>query len=468
MSQVSIKKNFVYKSILTTSSYLVAFVTFPYVSRVLGVEKLGLVNFVDNTASYYLLFATMGINILGVREIAKVKTNINKRNAIYSSLLGLNILFTIFTLLIYMVCILMVPKFYQYKELFYIGTAKILFTAFIVEWFFSGIEDFKYISIRSIVVKCLYMASVFLFVKGKDDYMLYWILTVCVVIVNAMVNMLYIRRFVCFNFTECLKFDYVGQNVTLGIYTLMTSMYLTFNVMFLELISDNIQVGFYTTAHKLYMVILGFFSAFTQVMLPRLSHLVSEGEEFRFRELINRSFRLVFMLSIPLIACSMVLAPQIIYLLSGYGYEGAILPMRIIMPAVLSVAIAQVLAIQVLIPMKKDIVLLRASVIGAFVALVLNLIIVVRFESIGSAVVLVVSETVVTMFYLIYAIRHNLIHFPLRYFFQSVICALPSVMICILCKNLINNNIVTIIVALLAGGGCWIMLLYLGRMYKDL
>ena len=94
MSQVSIKKNFVYKSILTTSSYLVAFVTFPYVSRVLGVEKLGLVNFVDNTASYYLLFATMGINILGVREIAKVKTNINKRNAIYSSLLGLNILFT--------------------------------------------------------------------------------------------------------------------------------------------------------------------------------------------------------------------------------------------------------------------------------------------------------------------------------------------------------------------------------------
>ena len=83
------------------------------------------------------------------------------------------------------------------------------------------------------------------------------------------------------------------------------------------------------------MVILGFFSAFTQAMLPRLSHLVSEGEEFRFRELINRSFRLVFMLSIPLIACSMVLAPQIIYLLSGYGYEGAILPMRIIMPAVL-------------------------------------------------------------------------------------------------------------------------------------
>ena len=164
----------------------------------------------------------------------------------------------------------------------------------------------------------------------------------------------------------------------------------------------------------------------------------------------------------------MVLAPQIIYLLSGYGYEGAILPMRIIMPAVLSVAIAQVLAIQVLIPMKKDIVLLRASVIGAFVALVLNLIIVVRFESIGSAVVLVVSETVVTMFYLIYAIRHNLIHFPLRYFFQSVICALPSVMICILCKNLINNNIMTIIVALFAGGGCWIMLLYLGRLYKEL
>ena len=71
----SIKKNFAYKSALTLSSYIVAFITFPYVSRILGVERIGLVDFVDNTVNYFLLFASMGINLLGIREIAAVKEN---------------------------------------------------------------------------------------------------------------------------------------------------------------------------------------------------------------------------------------------------------------------------------------------------------------------------------------------------------------------------------------------------------
>ena len=82
MGSPSLKKNFIYKSILTLSSYLMAFITFPYVSRILGVERLGLVNFVDNTVSYFLLFATMGIGVLGVREIASVRDNLDKRNRV--------------------------------------------------------------------------------------------------------------------------------------------------------------------------------------------------------------------------------------------------------------------------------------------------------------------------------------------------------------------------------------------------
>ena len=67
MSEVSIKKNFAYKSILTISTYLMNFVTFPYVARVLGVDGIGLVSFVDNAINYFLLFATMGVATLGVR-----------------------------------------------------------------------------------------------------------------------------------------------------------------------------------------------------------------------------------------------------------------------------------------------------------------------------------------------------------------------------------------------------------------
>jgi putative LPS biosynthesis related flippase len=451
MSQPSIKKNFAYKSVLTLSTYLINFITFPYVARVLGVERIGLVNFVDNTVNYFLLFATMGVGLLGVREIAAVKEDKKRRDQVYSSMLALNLLFTLVSLGIYLLCISTIPKLCQYDELFYIGTAKILFTVFLVEWFFTGVENFRYITLRSILIKVLYIISVFLFVRDTSDYRLYFILTVGVVVLNALINQLYIRKFVRVRWNNIQLFKYLKQNVTLGIYTLMTSMYLTFNVMYLGLVSNNTEVGYYTTAFKLYSVILGFFTAFTNVMLPRMSSLLANGEKDRFQELVNRSFSVMATCCIPLILCNMILAPQIIYILSGPGYEGAILPMRIIMPAAFAVGMAQVLAIQVLMPMKKDKVLLVASIIGAVVSLLINLLVVPSVASVGSAIVLVCSEAVVTGMYVVYVLSHRLTWIPVGIIWKNVCYFLPSALVCWGCGRWIENEFV--------GVGCAVMVI---------
>lgn len=462
MLQPSIKKNFAYKSVLTLSTYLINFITFPYVARVLGVERIGLVNFVDNTVNYFLLFATMGVGLLGVREIAAVKEDKKRRDQVYSSVLALNLLFTLVSLGIYLLCVVTIPKLCQYDELFYIGTAKILFTVFLVEWFFTGVENFRYITLRSILIKVLYIISVFLFVRDTSDYRLYFILTVGVVVLNALINQLYIREFVRVRWNNIQLFKYLKQNVTLGIYTLMTSMYLTFNVMYLGLVSNNTEVGYYITAFKLYSVVLGFFTAFTNVMLPRMSSLLANGEKDRFQELVNRSFSVMSTCCIPLILCSMIMAPQIVYILSGPGYEGAILPMRIIMPAAFAVGVAQVLAIQVLMPMKKDKVLLVASIIGAVVSLLINLLVVPYIESVGSAVVLLCSEAVVTGAYLWYVLSHKLTLISVKTIGKSVLYSLPSVVVCWGCGRWIENEFVGVGCAFLLSLFC---LIYANRAY---
>lgn len=462
MLQPSIKKNFAYKSVLTLSTYLINFITFPYVARVLGVERIGLVNFVDNTVNYFLLFATMGVGLLGVREIAAVKEDKKRRDQVYSSVLALNLLFTLVSLGIYLLCVVTIPKLCQYDELFYIGTAKILFTVFLVEWFFTGVENFRYITLRSILIKVLYIISVFLFVRDTSDYRLYFILTVGVVVLNALINQLYIREFVRVRWNNIQLFKYLKQNVTLGIYTLMASMYLTFNVMYLGLVSNNTEVGYYTTAFKLYSVVLGFFTAFTNVMLPRMSSLLANGEKDRFQELVNRSFSVMSTCCIPLILCSMIMAPQIVYILSGPGYEGAILPMRIIMPAAFAVGVAQVLAIQVLMPMKKDKVLLVASIIGAVVSLLINLLVVPYIESVGSAVVLLCSEAVVTGAYLWYVLSHKLTLISVKTIGKSVLYSLPSVVVCWGCGRWIENEFVGVGCAFLLSLFC---LIYANRAY---
>lgn len=458
MSEPSIKRNFAYKSILTVSSYLMGFLTFPYISRVLGVDGIGLVSFVDNTINYFLLFATMGVGTLGVREIAAVRENRDQCNSVFSNILGMNVGFTFLTLLVFFVCIFLIPSFRQYENLFYIGSAKILFTAFLVEWFFTGIENFRYITLRSLFVKLLYIIAVFVLIHSKEDYQLYFVLTVVVVVINAVVNMIYVRKFVKIRIVELLSKRYVKQNLSLGIYALMTSMYLTFNVMFLGFVGGNVEVGYYTTAFKLYSVILAGFTAFTNVMLPRMSFLVANGEKDRFQFLINKSFNLMSLFSIPLILCSMALAPQIIYVLSGTGYEGAILPMRIIMPAALFVGIAQVLAIQVLTPMKRDKILLLASVLGALISLLINIIVVPLLHSVGSAIVLLVAECTVTSIYVVFVIRRKYVRFRLKVLAESLFCALPSAMICLLCNLLVSNNYLSLSIGVILGGVIWFVM----------
>ncbi len=227
MTQPSIKENFAYKSVLTLSTYLIAFVTFPYVSRVLGVERVGLVNFADNTIGYFPALRHDGRehprrarNRSGEGGPRTPRTGILEHPGSQPHVHGRHAGGIFFLALV-----AAVPKLHQHAGLFYIGTAKILFSAFLVEWFFTGIEQFRYITLRSIAVKVLYVASVFLFVRRPEDYRLYFILTVGVVVVNALVNTAYVRRYVRIRRHDLSGTNYVRRNLLLGVYSIMSAMY---------------------------------------------------------------------------------------------------------------------------------------------------------------------------------------------------------------------------------------------------
>lgn len=455
MALTSIKKNFAYKSILNLSSYLAGFITFAYTAHIFGAERIGLVNFVDNTVNYFLLFATMGIGLLGVREIAAVRHDEQKRSRVFSNILGLNLIFTAVTLVVYIIAVASIPRLAEHPEMFFVGGAKIIFTALVVEWFFSGMENFRYITLRSIAVRVIYVLSVLIFIRNRDQYLLFFVLTVGSVVVNALINICYVRRFVRPSWREMFVMKYMRSNITLGIYSIMTSMYLTFNVVYLGFVAGDTEVGYYTTAFKLNTVMLGLFSAFTNVMMPRMSALVAAGEKEEFQVMINKSFSAVATFSVPLVLCSMVMAPQIIALIAGDDFGGAILPMRIILPAVIMAGVAQVLAIQIIMPLKHDKVLLTASGIGAVVSIAINIFVVPHFESIGSAIVLLCAETVVTGTYIVYVLRHKIVKIPVKLFVRSALLSLPCVAICIACTHLIENPFTALGTAFGVSVACW-------------
>lgn len=443
----SVKKNFAYSSVLTISSYIFPLIVFPYVSRVLGVANIGLCNFVDSIISYFCMFSMMGLSISGIREIASAKSDSHELSKAFSSLVTISAITTAIAAILLLVSIQIVPKFQENSRLMYIGLMKLVFNFFLIEWFYKGMEDFKFITIRSLIIKVVYVVSVFVFVRQQEDYWVYYLLTVLVVVVNSIVNLAYSRRLVTFSFKNLDFRPYLSGFFVMGVYLLVTSLYTTFNTTYLGMVTNDVEVGYYTTAHKLYMIIIALYTAFTGVMMPRMSSLLSEGKIEEFKRYVNKSVEVLFSAAIPIIIVACVFSREIIRVLSGEGYEGAIVPMQLMMPLILIIGYEQVLVVQTLMPLKKDKIIFRNSVAGAVVGVALNILIVKQMAAIGSSIVWIVCEMVVLVLAQVSVQKLIGLKFPFKDLLTNILVNLPLFLICFFIHTRGLNPFVTIAIA---------------------
>ena len=429
---MGIKKNILYTIILTTSNYIFPLIVYPYVSRVLGVENIGLCNFIDSVINYFILFSMMGITIIGTRQIAIEKSNDSGLGKTFSSLMTLNGLTTLIAIIALIPVTLCVPELYLNKEMMLYGGLKILSNYFLLEWFYKGLEDFKFITIRTIFVKILYVISVFIFVKTRGDYKVYYLLTVLMISLNAIINTSYSRKFAKFKFKWIQLKSYVKSYLILGLYFFLNSLFTTFNIVYLGFACNDTQVGYYTTATKLYSILLALYTGVTTVLMPRMSNLLAQNKMDEFRNLLSKSISILFTFSIPLIIFTTIFAPYIVYLISGPGYDGAITPMRIIMPLMLLIGYEQVQVVQCLMPLKKDRAVMLNAGAGALVGITLNLLIVPHLESIGSAITWIAAETTILILSQIILTVNFKIRFPWKTFCKSLISNIPLTIILLL------------------------------------
>ncbi len=394
---MGLKSNIAYSSLLTVSLYIAQFITYPYVARVLGVTNIGTCNFVQNFVQWFVLFAMLGINVLGVREISRCGGNREKLSRTFSGLVQFNMACTVLVLAVYLPIVLLAPQLAEYKQLLIFGAIQIVFTGMTWEWLFKGLEDFRYITLRCLFVRLLYVISVFVFIRSPNDYDLYFFILVGSVVVNAFVNIPCAFRRIHWQYIPWGEVfsRFFRPSLILGLYQFLTGMYLSFTVVYLGFIAGNEQVGLYTTATKLQNVILALYSAVTVVMMPRVSSLLAQGKKENAHGVILKSVRLLFVFCIPVIMVSEFFASEMIYILAGDGYGGAVLLFRIAVPLILIIGLEQIFIVQVLMPMAKDRAILVNSLIGAILGVSLNLILVPMFHSVGSIVVWCCCEVAV-------------------------------------------------------------------------
>lgn len=381
-----LKKNFGYNLLLTTGNYLIPLILYPYISRVLGVEKIGICGFVDGLINYFVLFAALGVFGLGVREIARCRDNFIQRSIVFSSLFAINAVCTFFSVIVLVLCTFFVEYFIPYKDFLLIGILKLIFSLFLIEWFFQGLQNFRYITIRTLVIRLLYLISVFLFVKRESDILVYYFLTVMVIVVNSIFNWSFSRKYRKLSIRFIKVKLFISSVVAFGCYRILTSMYTTFNAVFLGFVAGMEEVGFFSTANKLFGIIMSFFTAFTVVMVPKVSEMLKCGLYESLQITANKIFSVLEILSFPLIFYCLFCASSIINVISGPGYEGAILPFRIIVVLFFIVGMEQIVITQFLLSAKSNKAIFIISSVGAVAGIFLNVILTPIFGSVGSAI----------------------------------------------------------------------------------
>lgn len=402
----SVKKNFGFNLVLSLCNYIFPLITYPYVSRILGVTNIGVCSYVDSIITYFMLFSMLGVASVGVREIAKCRSDQQEINRLTSGLIFINLSLTLLAILILIILTFSVSLFHPYKEFLLVGIVKLFFNVFLIEWFFQGLQNFKYITIRSVVIRIIYVVAIFVFVKSKEDTICYYALTSGTVVINALCNWIYAHRFFSFTLCSLRLRDLIFFVASFGYYKILTSLYTTFNVFFLGTVSGSEEVGYFSTATKLNGIIMAVFTAFTTVMVPHVAQLMKNGDQKELQLIASRSFSLISRSSLPIIAWCIANAPLVIKIIAGPGYEGAIIPFRLIIVLILVIGIEQVAIQQFLMASSNSSKpVIKLSTIGAVVGLTINFCITPFLSSIGSAIAWGLSESVVLVFGLYYLKR---------------------------------------------------------------
>lgn len=396
---LSVKTNYILNLINTGTQMLFPLITFPYACRVIEADGIGQVNFFSSIIGYISLFTCLGIPMYAIREIARDRNDVVKMNRTAIEILLLHALLTIVGYLIVAVLCLTVPQIKADVPLFLILSLTIFFTAIGCEWFYQGIEDFKYITIRGLIVKVVSVVLLFLLVKTKDDLLYYGVYSVIGILGGNIFNFIRLRKYIHRENIIFSKLDiskHIKPVLQVFSFNVVTSVYLQLNPILLGFIKDALAVGYFTAATKIMQVVMKLSSCLGVVMMPRTSNLLSEHKEAEFNALIQKSYDFTIAISLPLTCGLLFAAPYIIEVLCGQEFIPATLSSQIIAPIILMVGISNVMGIQILYPKGKIKTVIHCCMIGAIVDLILNICLIPAISYNGTAIAYLCAEIATT------------------------------------------------------------------------
>lgn len=384
--------------ILTISNFIFPLITFPYASRVLQAQGVGTVSFATSIITYFAMVGMMGIPTYGIRACAKIRNDQAKLRKTVQEIFLLNAIVMLLALAGLAISVFMVPKLSQEKTLYLIMSSTLIFNVLGVDWLYKALEKYSYITVRSIIFKFLSLILLLLLVKNKEDYVIYGAITVFAGVGSNLMNFLNLRRLIDLKPLKNLDLkQHLKPCLTFFLLTVSTTIYLNVDTTLLGFIKGDHQVGYYTAAVKIKQILVSIVTSLGTVLLPRLSFYHEQERHAEFRTLVEKALSFVFVLAVPLTVFFVLDAKESILFLSGDNFLPAVLPMQLIMPTVIFIGISNLMGIQILVPMQKEMLVVVSTIIGAAADVLINVITIPLFGAAGAAFAGSIAELTVVL-----------------------------------------------------------------------
>lgn len=390
-------------ALLTVSSIIFPLITFPYISRVLLVEGSGKVAFAISVVSYFTMFASLGVPTYGIRACAKVRDDRDKLSATVQELLIINTVTTTLIYVLFFLSLTIVPKFNEQRELLAIVSFSIILNTMGVQWLYSALEQYSYITFCALGFKLLGLVLMFAFVHSPGDYMIYGAISALASYGSSILNFINMRKFISFKKTSQYNFRrHIKPIMTFFFMSAATSIYLNLDMVMLGFMKTDTDVGYYNAAIKVKTVLVNVITSLGTVLLPRLSFYIEKGEEEAFKNTVVKAVRFVVTAGSALMVFFIIFARESILILSKEPFLPATFPMQLLMFTVLLIGLSNITGIQILTPRGQEMKVLISVILGAVVDFVLNLFMIPHFASVGAAFATVVAEFVVLLIQCLY------------------------------------------------------------------
>ena len=392
--------NFISLTSLQSISYILPIAILPYLIRVIGIEKFGLIAFAQSLVQYFMILTDYGFSLSATRTMALIGEHKQKTSALFSAVMTVKLIFSAISLIMLCLILYLVPRFRNDWLVYLLSFGTVIGSTLFPVWFFQGKEKMSYIAIVNIISNITYAVCIFVFIHTPKDYLLVPLLGSLLSIFSGILGLhiafkKFRLEFILQKYMDIKRELKTGWDIFISI--LAVNIYTTSRVFAVGLLTNNVLTGYYSLAEKIANIIQTFpMDSFTRAVYPRISHVFTKNKQRAIAIMyrIQDGITLGFVISLPI---AYLIAPWIINLACGVAYQEVVLTLRLLLAAVFFVG-ANNFKVQFLLVCGKQDLYAKIHIAAAVIGLPLIFILIYQFSYVGAALATVLIEAGVFIF----------------------------------------------------------------------